>query len=140
MRDPRCLPIRKAVIPAAGLGTRMLPLTKILPKELLPIGNKPLIQYAVEEAAASGIEEVVLVTSRIKRLENHFMRDEKLESYLQERNRGRELDEVRKLSRLVHITTVYQDLPRGLGNALLCAQSVIGTDPFALILPDAVFM
>jgi UTP--glucose-1-phosphate uridylyltransferase len=137
--DIRSIPIRKAVIPAAGFGVRMLPVTKVLPKEMMPIGNKPLIQYAVEEAAASGIEEVVLVTAtRKSALERYFRRDPKLERFLQERGRDHELQCLRSLSSLVRIVTVHQPAPRGLGDALLCARSAIGDEPFAMILPDAI--
>jgi UTP--glucose-1-phosphate uridylyltransferase len=136
--DIRPVPIRKAVIPAAGLGVRMLPVTKVLPKEMMPIGNKPLIQYAVEEACASGIEEVVLVTAARKSvLECYFRPDAELEKLLEERGRDRELQGLRALSSLVRILTVHQPAPRGLGDALLCARSAIGDEPFALILPDA---
>ena len=139
MADIRSIPIRKAVIPAAGLGIRMLPVTKVLPKEMMPIGNKPLIQYAVEEAAASGIEEVILITAtRKSALECYFRRDPKLERFLQERGRDRELQCLRELSSLVRVLAVHQPAPRGLGNALLCARSAIGDEPFALILPDAI--
>jgi UTP--glucose-1-phosphate uridylyltransferase len=117
----------------------MLPVTKVLPKEMMPIGNKPLIQYAVEEAAASGIEEVVLVTATRKSiLECYFRRDAELESLLEERGRHRELQSLRALSSLPRILIAHQAAPRGLGDALLCARSAIGDEPFALILPDAV--
>ncbi len=133
------IPIRKAVIPAAGLGTRMLPITKVLPKALMPIGNKPLIQYAVEEAAASGIDEVVLVTSPQKTmLEDYFRRDLTLERRLQERGREDAARLLRALSSLLHVAVVQQAEPRGLGDALLCARSALGNEPFALILPDAI--
>lgn len=139
MPDIRSVPIRKAVIPAAGLGIRMLPVTKVLPKEMMPIGNKPLIQYAVEEAAASGIEEVVLVTAARKSvLECYFRRDAALERILEERGQDHELQCLRALSSLVRILTVHQPAPRGLGDALLCARSALGDEPFALILPDAI--
>jgi UTP--glucose-1-phosphate uridylyltransferase len=137
--DIRSVPIRKAVIPAAGLGVRMLPVTKVLPKEMMPIGNKPLIQYAVEEAAASGIEEVVFVTAaRRSLLECYFRQDAELERLLEERGRVRELQCLRALSSMVRILTVHQPAPRGLGDALLCARTAIGDEPFALILPDAI--
>jgi UTP--glucose-1-phosphate uridylyltransferase len=117
----------------------MLPVTKVLPKEMMPIGNKPLIQYAVEEAAASGIEELVLVTAtRKSALECYFRRDAELERLLEERGRQGELQCLRALSSLVPIVTVHQPAPRGLGDALLCARSALGDEPFALILPDAI--
>lgn len=117
----------------------MLPVTKVLPKEMMPIGNKPLIQYAVEEAATSGIEEVIFVTaSRKSALECHFRRDPELERFLEERGRDCELAALRALSSLVRIRTVQQMAPRGLGDALLCARSAVGDEPFAVILPDAI--
>lgn len=120
------------------MGTRMLPVTKGLPKEMMPIGGKPLIQYAVEEAVASGIEEVVLITRDDKSvLDRYFARDPELEQFLQERGRQRELAGVRALSALVRITTVHQEAPRGLGDALRCARHAVGNQPFAVILPDA---
>jgi UTP--glucose-1-phosphate uridylyltransferase len=117
----------------------MLPITKVLPKEMMPIGNKPLIQYAVEEAAASGIEEVVLVTATRKSILEHYFRgDAELECLLEERGRNFELQSLHALSSLPRIFIVYQPAPRGLGDALLCARSAIGDEPFALILPDAI--
>jgi UTP--glucose-1-phosphate uridylyltransferase len=131
--------IRKAVIPAAGLGTRMLPITKGLPKEMMPIGNKPIIQYAVEEAAASGIEEVVLITRTGKSvLESYFAPAPELERHLEQQGRHAELQALRRLSSMVHISTVQQPSPRGLGDALRCARSAVGNEAFAVILPDAV--
>jgi UTP--glucose-1-phosphate uridylyltransferase len=131
--------IRKAVIPAAGFGTRMLPVTKELPKEMMPICNKPIIQYAVEEAAASGIEEVILITRAEKSiLESYFAPAPDLERFLQQQGRDRELELVRELSSLVRISTVRQPSPRGLGDALRCARSAVGNETFAVILPDAV--
>jgi len=117
----------------------MLPFTKAVPKEMLPIGNKPLIQYAVEEAAASGIEEIILVTRGDKpALERHFATDPTLEEILGRQGRKQELDAVRSLSKLAKITSVRQDSPRGLGDALLCARPFVDGQPFAVILPDAI--
>jgi UTP--glucose-1-phosphate uridylyltransferase len=130
--------IRKAVIPVAGLGTRFLPITKTIPKEMLPIGDKPLIQYAIEEAAASGIETVILVVGRGKRvLTDYFQRDQALEDLLIRRGRDADAAAVRKLSELVEITTVWQDSPQGLAHAIGCARSQVGDEPFVVILPDA---
>jgi UTP--glucose-1-phosphate uridylyltransferase len=130
--------IRKAVIPAAGLGTRMLPITKAIPKEMFPLANRPIIQYAVEEAAASGIEEVILVTRAGKSvLETYFASAPALELSLHQQGGGGELELLRTLSARVRISAVYQSSPRGLGDALRCAQSTIGNEPFAVILPDA---
>jgi UTP--glucose-1-phosphate uridylyltransferase len=134
------LPIRKAVIPAAGLGTRMLPVTKVLPKEMIPIANKPLIQYAVEEAVSSGIEEIVLIThGRKSVLERYFRRDSDLEQLLIQRGRYAELESIRALSSLAHFRIVCQDSARGLGDALLCARGVLGNEAFAVLLPDVIF-
>jgi UTP--glucose-1-phosphate uridylyltransferase len=138
MTRPVSTAIRKAVIPAAGLGTRMLPITKAIPKEMFPLANKPLIQYAVEEAAASGIEEVILVTRAGKSvLERYFAPAPELERSLTRQGRERELELLLSISARVRISVVYQPSPLGLGDALRCAQSTIGNEPFAVILPDA---
>ena len=130
--------IRKAVIPIAGLGTRLLPFTKAVPKEMLPISGKPLIQHAVEEAAQSGIEEVVLVTAPGRIVaEQHFRRDVPLEQMLESRGHKAEAQMIRDLSRLAAIRTVFQEQPRGLGDAIACAREAIGGEPFGVILPDA---
>ena len=130
--------IRKAVIPAAGLGTRLLPATKAVPKELLPILDRPILQFAVEEAAASGIETVILVTSKGKdSLSQYFACDPLLEKALVERNKISDLDQVRRLSHLLDIRTVYQDQPHGLADAVRTARPLVGDEPFAVILPDA---
>jgi UTP--glucose-1-phosphate uridylyltransferase len=131
--------VRKAVIPAAGLGTRLLPATKVVPKELLPIVDRPILQFAVEEAAASGIEMVILVTRRDKDfLQQYFARDHSLENTLEQRGRLPELENVRRLSQLAEIRSVYQDEPLGLADAVRTARALIGDEPFAVILPDAV--
>jgi len=132
-------PIRKAVIPAAGLGTRMLPVSKVVPKELLPVGGKPLIQYAIEEAIASGIEEIVVVSGPRKSWLETFLKSYR-ELAVERRARGKqlELESLDSPSSLGHITVVQQPVPLGLGDAVLCTQSVIGREPFAVILPDAV--
>lgn len=130
--------IRKLVIPAAGLGTRFLPATKVVPKELLPIAGKPLIQFAVEEAAASGIETVILVISGGKRLlAEHFHPNPHLENVLVTRGNTAGAELIRRLSHLAEIHTVWQDSPLGLADAIRCARSLVGDEPFAVILPDA---
>jgi UTP--glucose-1-phosphate uridylyltransferase len=130
--------IRKLVIPAAGLGTRFLPATKVVPKELLPIAGKPLIQFAVEEASASGIETVILVISSGKGLvAEHFDPNPHLESLLRSRGDTRSAELIRQLSELAEIRTVWQDSPLGLADAIRCARALVGDEPFAVILPDA---
>jgi UTP--glucose-1-phosphate uridylyltransferase len=130
--------IRKAVLPVAGMGTRVLPATKVLPKELLPVVDKPLIQYAVEEAAEAGITEIVLVTARGKEmLADHFDRNAELERSLEAKGKAELLDIARSTCpRGVTITTVRQPAPLGLGHAVLCARPVVGDEPFAVLLPD----
>jgi len=131
--------IVKAVIPAAGLGTRMLPATKALPKEMLPVAGKPLIQYAVEEAAASGIETVILVIRNHKSLiQAHFARDPELESFLQKRHLTDAAELVRRLAQLVELCFVEQEKPLGLAHAISCAHSSIGNEPFVVLLPDVI--
>jgi len=131
-------PIRKAVIPAAGLGTRFMPATKVLPKEMLPVAARPLIQYAVEEAAASGIEHVILVVSRGKGLlAEHFQRNRPLENALKRRGLEHDLEAVRRLSDVVEISTVWQQELLGLADAIRTARTLIGDEPFGVILPDA---
>ena len=120
--------IKKAVFPVAGLGTRFLPATKAVPKELLPVLDKPLLQYAVEEARAAGVEEFIFVTSAEKpSIENHFQ-------HCRLSNIKKELEQVNIAPEKLHI--VYQDEPRGLGHAVLCAKDVVGDEPFAVLLPD----
>jgi UTP--glucose-1-phosphate uridylyltransferase len=130
--------IRKLIIPAAGLGTRLLPATKVIPKELIPVAGRPLIQFAVEEASASGIETVVLVTAKDKTLiGEHFSRDLGLENALIQRGKSHEAACLRALSDLAEIVTVCQEQPLGLADAIRSARSVVGEEPFAVILPDA---
>ena len=132
--------VRKAVIPAAGWGTRFLPASKAVPKEVLPIIDKPVIQYAVEEAAASGIEHVVLVTSQNKKaVEDYFDRNFELESVLEAKGDAARLEQVRALASLVEVSSVRQQEQLGLGHAVLTAKNVVGNEPFAVILPDDVF-
>jgi len=130
---------RKAVIPAAGLGTRFLPVTKASPKEMLPLVDKPLIQYAVEEAVSSGIEDIIIITGRGKRaIEDHFDRSFELEENLRANKKDGLLKEIRRISELANFCYVRQSEPRGLGHAVLCARHLIGDEPFAVILGDEV--
>lgn len=129
--------IRKAIIPAAGLGTRFLPATKALPKEMLPIVDKPTIQYIVEEAVASGIEDIIIISGRSKRsIEDHFDQSYELEEALYKKNKLEILDEVKHISNLANIHYIRQKEPRGLGHAIYCARSFIGNEPFAVLLGD----
>lgn len=129
--------IRKAIIPAAGLGTRFLPATKAMPKEMLPIVDKPTIQYIVEEAVASGIEDIIIVTGKGKRaIEDHFDNYFELEHMLLEKDKLELLEEVRKSSDLANIHYIRQKEPRGLGHAIWCARKFIGNEPFAVLLGD----
>ncbi|MDF2856696.1 MAG: UTP--glucose-phosphate uridylyltransferase [Neobacillus sp.] len=133
--------IKKAIIPAAGLGTRFLPATKAQPKEMLPIVDKPTIQYIVEEAVASGIEEIIIIIGRGKRsIEDHFDKSYELEDTLLRKNKHEMLEQVQKISNLVNIVYVRQKEPKGLGHAILCAKSVIGNEPFAVMLGDDIVM
>ncbi|HCX61340.1 UTP--glucose-1-phosphate uridylyltransferase GalU [Sedimentibacter sp.] len=129
--------IKKAIIPAAGLGTRFLPATKSIPKEMLPIVDKPTIQYIVEEVIGSGIEDVLIITGRNKgSIEEHFDRAVELENNLQQTNKEELLEEVRKISQMINIHTVRQKNPLGLGHAVYCAKSFVGDEPFAVLLGD----
>jgi UTP--glucose-1-phosphate uridylyltransferase len=129
----------KAVIPAAGLGTRFLPVTKNSPKEMLPLVDKPAIQYVVEEAVSSGIDDIIIVTGRGKHaIEDHFDIAFELESVLKENNDLSNLKEVRKISELADIQYVRQKKSLGLGHAILCAKKHIGSEPFAVLLGDDV--
>ncbi|WP_010240969.1 UTP--glucose-1-phosphate uridylyltransferase GalU [Clostridium arbusti] len=131
--------IRKAVIPAAGLGTRFLPATKAQPKEMLPIVDKPTIQYIIEEAVASGIEEILVITGRNKRsIEDHFDKSVELELELESHNKLELLKLVRDISNLVNIHFIRQKEPKGLGHAIHCAKSFVGEEPFAVMLGDDV--
>lgn len=129
--------IRKAVFPAAGLGTRFLPATKASPKEMLPLVDKPLIQYGVEEAVASGIEEIIIITGRGKHaIEDHFDVSFELEHNLKAKGKTKLLEEVQRISNLVNFSYVRQKEPLGLGHAVLCAKHLVGDEPFAIILGD----
>ncbi len=129
--------VKKAVIPAAGFGTRFLPATKVVPKELLPIVDKPIIQYIMEEVAAAGIEEVILITGREKgSIEDHFDTSSELENHLKKKNRKDLLRMVQNISEMVTLVSVRQKEPLGLGHAILCAKKVVGHEPFAVLLGD----
>ena len=130
--------VRTAVFPVAGLGTRFLPATKVIAKEMLPVVDKPLIQYAVEEAAASGIENFVFVTGRGKSvLVDHFDHAPELESLLNSRGKSEALDSVLSfMPEPGKIFSVRQQVPLGLGHAVWCARAMIGDEPFAVLLPD----
>lgn len=129
--------VKKAVIPAAGLGTRFLPATKAQPKEMLPIVDKPALQFIIEEAVASGIEEILIITGRNKKsIEDHFDKSVELELELEHKGKLDLLEEVRKISDMVNIYYIRQKEPRGLGDAIYCARSFIGDEPFAVLLGD----
>jgi UTP--glucose-1-phosphate uridylyltransferase len=131
--------VRKAVFPAAGLGTRFLPATKAQPKEMLPLVDKPIIQYGVEEAVAAGVDNIILVTGRGKNaIEDHFDRSVELESFLEARGKRDQLDEVRKISNMINFAYVRQGEPLGLGHAVLVTRELVGNEPFAVILGDDV--
>jgi UTP--glucose-1-phosphate uridylyltransferase len=131
------LKIRKAIIPAAGLGTRFLPATKAQPKEMLPIVDKPSIQYIIEEAVASGIQDVIIVTGKHKRaIEDHFDRAPELEAILEEQKKLDLLEQVRGVSNLIDIHYIRQKQALGLGHAIYCARKFIGNEPFAILLGD----
>ncbi len=131
--------IRKAVFPAAGLGTRFLPATKAQPKEMLPLVDKPIIQYGVEEALSSGVDNILLVTGRGKNaIEDHFDVSVELETFLEARGKHEMLAEVRKISNLINFAYVRQGEPLGLGHAVLVTRELVGNEPFAVILSDDV--
>ncbi|AET69083.1 UTP-glucose-1-phosphate uridylyltransferase [Desulfosporosinus orientis DSM 765] len=133
--------IRKAVIPAAGLGTRFLPATKAQPKEMLPIVDKPAIQYIVEEAVASGIESILIVTGRNKKsIEDHFDKSVELEQTLWEKGKSDILHEIQNISDMANIHFIRQKEPLGLGNAILCAEQFVGEEPFAVLLGDDIMV
>ena len=135
---PALKPVRKAVFPVAGMGTRFLPATKAMPKEMLPVVDKPLIQYAVEEAAAAGIEQMIFVTGRNKRaIEDHFDRAPELEQAL-DAQRKHDLLELLMSATPPGVSFIYvrQSEPLGLGHAVLCAEAVVGDEPFAVVLAD----
>lgn len=129
--------VRKAIIPAAGLGTRFLPATKAQAKEMLPIVDKPTLQYIIEEAVESGIEEILIITGRNKKsIEDHFDVSVELELELEKKGKDDLLEEVRKISEMANIYYIRQKEPKGLGHAVSCAKSFIGDEPFAVLLGD----
>lgn len=133
--------VRKAIIPAAGLGTRFLPATKAQPKEMLPIVDKPTIQYIIEEAVEAGIQDIIIVTGRNKRsIEDHFDRSIELELELEKGGKQEMLDMVKEISEMANIHYIRQKEPRGLGHAILAARHFIGDEPFAVLLGDDVVM
>jgi UTP--glucose-1-phosphate uridylyltransferase len=133
------IPVRKAVFPAAGLGTRFLPATKAQPKEMLPLVDKPTIQYGVEEALAAGMDNMILVTGRGKNaIEDHFDVNIELETFLEARGKKEQLEEIRKISNLINFAYVRQGEPLGLGHAVLVTRTLVGDEPFAVILGDDV--
>lgn len=133
--------IRKAIIPAAGLGTRFLPATKAIPKEMLPIVDVPTIQYIIEEAVQSGIEEILVITNSNKHcMENHFDRSYELEERLKESNKMEEYQLIYDVANMANMYYVRQKEPKGLGHAILCAKSFIGDEPFAVLLGDDIVM
>jgi UTP--glucose-1-phosphate uridylyltransferase len=131
--------VRKAVFPVAGLGTRFLPATKAQPKEMLPLVDKPIIQYGVEEALSSGVDNIILVTGRGKNaIEDHFDVSVELETFLEARGKTELLNEIRKISNLINFSYVRQGEPLGLGHAVLVTRTLVGLEPFAVILGDDV--
>ncbi len=129
--------VRKAVFPAAGLGTRFLPATKAVPKEMLPLVDKPIIQYGVEEALAAGCDQIIVITGRGKSaIEDHFDISYELEKELEERGKTELLEQVRKISGMINIAYVRQKKAMGLGHAVLMARELVGDEPFGVILPD----
>jgi UTP--glucose-1-phosphate uridylyltransferase len=131
--------IRKAVFPAAGLGTRFLPATKAQPKEMLVLVDKPVIQYGVEEAARSGISNIIIVTGRGKNaIEDHFDVNIELESFLEQRGKTAQLEEIRKITTAINVSYMRQGEPLGLGHAVLVTKNLVGDEPFAVILGDDV--
>lgn len=131
--------VKKAIIPAAGLGTRFLPATKAQPKEMLPVVDKPTLQYIIEEAVNSGIEEILIITGRNKSsIEDHFDKSVELEMELERSGKTELLETVRKISNMVNIHYIRQKEPKGLGHAVSCAKSFIGDEPFAVMLGDDV--
>src|SRR6266480_3758952 len=129
--------IRKAVLPVAGLGTRVLPASKVIPKEMLPLVDRPTLQYIVEEAVAAGIEEIIFVTSASKRaIEDHFDSFPELERVLERKGKHKELAELRRVQTMASFATVRQPEPKGLGHAILCAKALVGDEPFIVMLGD----
>ena len=133
--------VRKAVIPAAGLGTLILPATRAQPKEMLPIVDKPTLQFIIEEAVDSGIEEILIITGRNKTsIENHFDKSVELELALEKKGNTDLLEKVRKISNMADIHYIRKKEPLGLGHAIYSAKSFIGNEPFAVLLGDDIFL
>jgi UTP--glucose-1-phosphate uridylyltransferase len=133
--------VTKAVIPAAGYGTRMLPATKALPKEMLPVAGKPLIQYAIDEASSSGVDTVILVVrARPSLIESYFAFDPALDFFLRHRGQQDLAAEIDRLRGMVHVEYVLQPEPRGLAHAICCARPLLGDEPFAVLLPDVIML
>ncbi len=129
----------KAVIPAAGLGTRFLPLTKAQPKEMLPIVNKPVIQWVIEEAVDAGITDIAIITGKHKQaIENHFRPAPEIEEALQRAGKLKELEEIRKVNEIANLEFIIQEEQKGLGHAILCAEEFVGNSPFAVLLGDTI--
>ena len=129
----------KAVIPAAGLGTRFLPLTKAQPKEMLPVVNKPVIQWVIEEAVDAGIKDIAIITGKHKpAIENHFRPIKKLEEALERLGKTKELEEIRKVNEIANLQFITQEEQKGLGHAILCAEKFVGDSPFAVLLGDTI--
>ena len=129
----------KAVIPAAGFGTRFLPLTKAQPKEMLPVVNKPTIQWVIEEAVDAGITDIAIITGEHKQsIENHFKPMDKLEAILEKSGKIKELEDIRKINNIADLTFIIQEDQKGLGHAILCAEEFVGDDPFAVLLGDTI--
>src|SRR5487761_1153556 len=129
--------IRKAVLPVAGLGTRVLPASKVIPKEMLPLVDKPTLQYIVEEAVAAGVEEIIFVSSRTKRsIEDHFDAFPELEEILERKGKHKDLAELQHMQSMATYVSVRQAEPRGLGHAVLCSKELVGDEPFIVILGD----
>ncbi len=136
---PKTKRVRKAVLPAAGLGTRFLPATKAQPKEMLPVVDKPLIQYVVEECVTSGIENIIIVTGRGKNaIEDHFDSAPELERFLEDKGKSDLAEMVRRISNMVHFSYTRQKEPLGLGHAVLTARELVGDEPFAVLLGDVI--
>lgn len=139
MKGEIFMKVKKAIIPAAGLGTRFLPATKAQPKEMLPIVDKPTIQYIIEEAVASGIEEILIITGRNKRaIEDHFDKSVELENELASHGKDEMLSMIKDISNMANIYYIRQKEPKGLGHAISCARTFVGNEPFAVMLGDDV--
>src|SRR5690625_373927 len=137
LKETDVMQVKKAIIPAAGLGIRLLPATKATPKEMLPIVDKPTIQYIVEEAVDSGIEDIIIISGRGKRaIEDHFDITYELEAKLEKAGKAEILEQVRSISNLANIHYIRQKEPKGLGHAIYCASSFVGNEPFAVLLGD----